>query len=237
MSFSDDEFDNFNDSEDEFSSDNNEWESESVKNDDEQKKQNVNDLYIASSNRMNDKNNTKEKLTSLYYKKDKKDKLVNINDMKLKHLNKWFDESIWFSPYTTQLLLNHGLLCTVKLHEYEKLNKKHYYRKNSVHIDEKLVNIVLDYPHTYNVQSSCDLSVNINLKDVTNVLHNVEYEPRINPSSITLKLRHPHSTGKLYQNGKLTCWGCSDEYSSRIAIRIFARRLQKNRFTNTIKTF
>ena len=74
--------------------------------------------------------------------------------------------------------------------------------------------------------STVNLNTQLNLKQIALQARNAEYNPR-RFASVIMRLKDPKSTALIFSSGKMVCTGSKDEIISKIAMRKFARILQK----------
>ena len=102
-------------------------------------------------------------------------------------------------------------------------------QEEALEAEQKEVDIVIN-----NVVCSFNVRCHLNLREIAQQGHNVEY--RRENGMVTMKLRQPYTTANMWNSGKITCTGATSEDQARIAARRFARVLQKLgyncRFTN-----
>ena len=77
-----------------------------------------------------------------------------------------------------------------------------------------------------NIVASAELGVDINLKEATQKLGSSVYNPHTF-SALWLRQRNPRTTGQIFKDGKIKCFGAKTEIDSERGIRRFARRIQK----------
>lgn len=87
-----------------------------------------------------------------------------------------------------------------------------------------------------NVVSTADLACNLDLRQVTLKLNNVEYNPKKFPAMI-LRIRKPRTTALVYQSGKIVCNGAKTEEQARLAARKFARLIQRAGYNVKFRNF
>ena len=77
-----------------------------------------------------------------------------------------------------------------------------------------------------NVVSTANLNTKLNLKAIALQARNAEYNPR-RFASVIMRLKEPKATALIFSSGKIVCTGSKDETLSKVAMRKFARILQK----------
>uniref|UniRef100_A0A3Q1IAW5 TATA box-binding protein-like 1 n=1 Tax=Anabas testudineus TaxID=64144 RepID=A0A3Q1IAW5_ANATE len=77
-----------------------------------------------------------------------------------------------------------------------------------------------------NVVSSVRLCCRLDLNLIASKVWNVEYNPK-NYKALTMRIRKPRTTAVIYESGYVICTGAKSEEQSRVAIRRFARMVQK----------
>ncbi|XP_026207609.1 TATA-box-binding protein-like [Anabas testudineus] len=84
----------------------------------------------------------------------------------------------------------------------------------------------LPVPQIQNVVSSVRLCCRLDLNLIASKVWNVEYNPK-NYKALTMRIRKPRTTAVIYESGYVICTGAKSEEQSRVAIRRFARMVQK----------
>lgn len=81
-------------------------------------------------------------------------------------------------------------------------------------------------PQLQNIVSTADLCCKLNLKKITLMAKNAEYNPKRFAAAI-MRIREPKTTALIFNSGKIVCTGAKTEESSKLAARKFARIIQK----------
>lgn len=98
-----------------------------------------------------------------------------------------------------------------------------------------------------NVLARCDLATSIDLRAVALAARNVEYQSKVRPDSLVLRLRErrssadgnacPHTTVTVRSSGKITLTGSKSEAAALDAARRVARRIQRVGFPVSFRGF
>ncbi|KAF7203660.1 TATA-box-binding protein [Nothobranchius furzeri] len=87
--------------------------------------------------------------------------------------------------------------------------------------------------HIQSVTSRVNLVCELDLKHICNNTWNAEYSSQV----LTLQLRRPRATARIFRNGKLICMGAQSVEDSHLAARRFARIVQKHGFNVRFHNF
>uniref|UniRef100_A0A3B3XEU0 Uncharacterized protein n=1 Tax=Poecilia mexicana TaxID=48701 RepID=A0A3B3XEU0_9TELE len=87
-----------------------------------------------------------------------------------------------------------------------------------------------------NVLSTAKLGCKLDLDFIVRNTWNCEYNPKTFPA-ITIRIRKPRSTARLFRNGTLVCAGATSTDESHRAARKFARIVQKLNFPVRLLNF
>ncbi|XP_016533570.1 TATA-box-binding protein-like [Poecilia formosa] len=91
-------------------------------------------------------------------------------------------------------------------------------------------------PQINNVLSTAKLGCKLDLDFIVRNTWNCEYNPKTFPA-ITIRIRKPRSTARLFRNGTLVCAGATSTDESHRAARKFARIVQKLNFPVRLLNF
>ncbi|XP_017166246.1 TATA-box-binding protein 2-like isoform X3 [Poecilia reticulata] len=102
-------------------------------------------------------------------------------------------------------------------------------------VPEKPVDLTFK-PQINNVLSTAKLGCKLDLDFIVRNTWNCEYNPKTFPA-ITIRIRKPRSTARLFRNGTLVCAGATSIDESHRAARKFARIVQKLNFPVRLLNF
>ncbi|EEF31961.1 TATA-box-binding protein [Ricinus communis] len=91
-------------------------------------------------------------------------------------------------------------------------------------------------PVLQNIASTVNLDCKLDLKRIALHSLNSEYDPK-RFSAVTMRIRHPQTTALIFASGRVVCTGAKTEEDSKLAMRKFARIVQKLGFPAKFKDF
>ena len=81
-------------------------------------------------------------------------------------------------------------------------------------------------PPGRNIVSTVNLGCKLDLKRIVMHARNAEYNPK-RFAAVIMRIREPRTTALIFNSGKLVCTGAKSEEDSRLAVRKYARIVQK----------
>ena len=91
-------------------------------------------------------------------------------------------------------------------------------------------------PQPQNMVSTANLSCKLDLERLASTAGNVVYKPS-KFKGLIMRIRSPNATALIFTTGKMVCLGTKSESESYLAIRKFARIVQKLGFAVKLKDF
>jgi len=86
-------------------------------------------------------------------------------------------------------------------------------------------------PVLQNIVCTVNLDTRLDLKHITMMARNAEYNPR-RFAAVIMRIREPKTTALIFASGKMVCTGAKSEELAKLASRKFARIIQKLGYPN-----
>ncbi|KAJ8574024.1 hypothetical protein K7X08_010535 [Anisodus acutangulus] len=91
-------------------------------------------------------------------------------------------------------------------------------------------------PTLQNIVSTVNLDCKLDLKAIALQARNAEYNPK-RFAAVIMRIREPKTTALIFASGKMVCSGAKSEQPSKLAVRKYARIIQKLGFPAKFKDF